>query len=122
MVCGSTPPAEKGELTTLRILSNSFYFHVQTLSLCGTGKGWIADEGAAIYQVVKDKIDETRGELTHLEEAVVEQMSEKPKKKKKRGAANKANSSPASTAASIDLPDDFNLDGIDSDDSDDDDD
>jgi hypothetical protein len=90
------------------------------LCVC-TGKGsHLAEEAAAIYQVVKDKIDETRDELTHLEEAVAEQMSEKPKKKKKRGAANKSNSSPASTAEGIDLPDDFNLEDIDSDDSDDD--
>ena len=80
-----------------------------------TGSGsLIADEGSAIYQVVKGKIDESRNELSHLEDAVKEQMAT-PKKKKKKGGGAKAATSPASsTAAEFEIPEDFNLD-IDSD-------
>ena len=72
----------------------------------------LADEGSAIYQVVKNKIDESRSELSHLEEAVKEQMAT-PKKKKKKGGA-KAQSPASSIGAEFEIPDDFNLD-IDSD-------
>ena len=48
----------------------------------------IAEEGIAIYHVVKEKIDENRAELSHLEEAVREQMSGKTKKRKKKGGAD----------------------------------
>jgi hypothetical protein len=89
----------------------------------GTGS-LIAEEGAAIYEVVKDKLDESRAEFSHLEEAVEEQMSTKPKKRRKK-SAGKA-SSPASSAANMGmaeylggLPDNFNIEdlGSDSDDS-----
>lgn len=83
----------------------------------------IAEEGAAIYEVVKDKLDESRAEFSHLEEAVEEQMSTKPKKRRKSGGNA---SSPASSAANMGvaeylggLPDNFNIEdlGSDSDDS-----
>jgi hypothetical protein len=83
----------------------------------------IAEEGAAIYEVVKDKLDESRAEFSHLEEAVEEQMSTKPKKRRKNSAGK---ASPESSAANMGvaeylggLPDNFNIEdlGSDSDDS-----
>lgn len=73
--------------------------------------------------MVKDKLDESRAEFSHLEEAVEEQMSTKPKKRRKSGGNA---SSPASSAANMGvaeylggLPDNFNIEdlGSDSDDS-----
>lgn len=86
-----------------------------------TGSGTlIAEEGAAIYQVVKEQIDESRAEFTHLEEAVKEQMSGKPKKKRKGSGKS---SSPASGNSrgmtEFGLPENFNLEDLASDDSDD---
>ena len=98
----------------------------------------IAEEGSAIYQLVKDKIEETRGEFTHLEEAVKEQMSGKPKKKKKKttkssSSANSPTSSsspttptPPAVSSTVntvsgmpinlgELPEDFNIEDINSD-------
>jgi hypothetical protein len=95
------------------------------LSVAGTGT-MIAEEGAEIYQVVKDKIDESRSEFSHLEEAVVEQMSGKPKKKKKK-TASPASSSGANmgmvggVAVNLgELPTNYNMDNISDSDSDDD--
>jgi hypothetical protein len=88
----------------------------------------IAEEGAAIYEVVKEKIEEGRGELTHLEEAVKDQMSGKPKKKRKKkgspkasGASSASGSNTGSAAFSElfqGLPSDFNIDDISYSDSD----
>ena len=62
----------------------------------------LGEEGTAIYQIVKDTIEENRGEFTHLEEAVKEQMSDKPKKKKRKKGSPKASpkSSPSAAASS----------------------
>jgi hypothetical protein len=97
------------------------------LSVAGSGT-MIAEEGAEIYQVVKDKIDESRSEFSHLEEAVVEQMSGKPKKKKKK-TANRASSSGVNmgmvggVAVNLgELPTNYNMDNISDSDSGDDDD
>ena len=79
----------------------------------------ISEEASAIYQVVKDKVEESRAELTHLEEAVQEQMSGKPKKRSKKGS--KGGSTPGSgfTGSGSDIMDiDFNFDGISDSDSD----
>jgi hypothetical protein len=85
----------------------------------------IAEEGAAIYEVVKEKIEEGRGELAHLEEAVKEQMSGKPKKKRRKGSpkASGASSAGGSTSAAFSeffegMPADFNIDDISDSDSD----
>lgn len=83
----------------------------------------IAEEGAAIYQVVKDKVEECRSEFQHLEEAVQEQMSGKTKKKKKKGCVKplKAASSSGSARSggneefSNELPENFNLEDLGSD-------
>ncbi len=80
----------------------------------------ISEEAIAIYQIVKDKVDESRAELTHLEEAVQEQMSGKPKKRKNKGSS-KGGGTPGSGFAGsgseiMDL--DFNFDGISDSDSD----
>ena len=74
----------------------------------------IAEESVAIYNTVKEKIEEGRGELTHLEEAVEEQMSTKPKKKKK---SKKSASSGAGdfSMENFSLPADFNVELSDSD-------
>lgn len=76
----------------------------------------IADEACTIYQVVKDKIDESRGELTHLEEAVEEQMNSKPKKKRRNKSSPK-NSGDSGYNMGAGMWDNFNIDDI-SDDSD----
>jgi hypothetical protein len=94
------------------------------LSIPTTGSGTlIAEEGSAIYQVVKDTIEESRGEFTHLEEAVKEQMSEKPKKKRRKKASPKASASSTASNSGVNdflggLPADFNLDDISGSDSD----
>jgi len=78
----------------------------------------IAEEGAAIYQIVKDKIEEGRGELTHLEQAVEEQLSIKPKKKKKKNSKGSPAGSNAGSTGEIEnftLPLDFNVELSDSD-------
>ena len=90
-----------------------------------TGSGsLIAEEGAAIYQMVKGKIEECRAEFAHLEEAVKEQMSGKPKKKKKKGGPGKSSSPSPSKSSSMgdgvadylgSFPENFNIDDIDSD-------
>jgi hypothetical protein len=74
----------------------------------------IAKEGSDIYEVVEKKIIESRGELAHLEEAVKEQMSSKPKKKKKASPKASGSSSTSGTnmgaAAAVALSQlDFNL-------------
>ena len=66
----------------------------------------------SIYQTVKEKIEESRGELTHLEEAVEEQMSSKPKKKRK---SPKSSSSDPGALENFSLPADFNVELSDSD-------
>ena len=107
----------KTNAINLTHLFNPVLFHFDSTYAASTFTGTgslIADESAAIYQVVKGKIDESRNELSHLEEAVKEQMAT-PKKKKKKGGSAKAATSPASsTAAEFEIPEDFNLD-IDSD-------
>lgn len=50
----------------------------------------IADEGVQIFQIVKDKLEQERGELAHLEEQVQEQLSSKPKKRRKSKASAKS--------------------------------
>eukprot|EP00934_Nitzschia_sp_Nitz4_P004104 Nitzschia sp. Nitz4//scaffold390_size11914//842//8150//NITZ4_009014-RA/size11914-snap-gene-0.14-mRNA-1//-1//CDS//3329550186//4094//frame0 len=76
----------------------------------------IAEEGCAIYDIVKEKVAESRAELTHLEEAVQEQMSGKPKKKKKKGSPKSASTNVGFSVDAAGLDDiDFNLDDIDSD-------
>ena len=79
----------------------------------------IADESAEIYKFAQDKIEENRGEFTHLEEAVKEQMSSKPKKKRKTKAAPKAAHGSGFNLGSpgADMWDDFNFDDISSDES-----
>lgn len=44
----------------------------------------IADEGVAIYEVVREQVEANQSELKSMEEAVKEQLSGKPKKKKKK--------------------------------------
>ena len=85
-----------------------------------TGMGTlIAEESSMIYKVVQDKIEESRGEFTHLEEAVKEQLSSKPKKKKRtkspKAAADSGGFSMASPGSN--MWDDFNIDDISSDES-----
>jgi hypothetical protein len=46
----------------------------------------IAQEGIAIYDFVKGRIESSRGELAALESAVDDQMSVKPKKKLEKGS------------------------------------
>jgi hypothetical protein len=79
----------------------------------------IADEGVQIFQVVMEKIELERGELTHLEEQVQEQMSSKPKKRRKTKASAKSGggSSRAFDMSSADVWANVNFDDI-SDDSD----
>jgi hypothetical protein len=76
----------------------------------------IAEEGSTIFQIVTDKIEESRGELTHLEDAVNEQMSSKPKKKKRSKTSKSAGDS-YNLGSGADMWDNFNIDDI-SDDSD----
>jgi len=59
----------------------------------------IAEEGVQIFEFVKSKIEESRGEFADLEEAVQEQLSTKPKKKKK-SRSSKASASAEAAAAS----------------------
>ena len=58
----------------------------------------IAEEGVQIFEVVKSKVEESRGELADLEEAVQEQMSTKPKKKRTKSKASSKAMSPAEAA------------------------
>ena len=46
----------------------------------------ISDEAATIYDQVREKVEESRAELTHLEEAVDEQLNTKPTKRRKKGS------------------------------------
>lgn len=63
----------------------------------------IAEEAIQIFEFVKSKIEESRGELASLEEAVQEQMDSKPKKKAKKTKttvrANNASSGSAAASA-----------------------
>jgi len=68
----------------------------------------IAEEGAAIYQLVKDKADENRGEFEHLAVAVEEQMNGKPKKRKKKDSAAKSGAAKINLSMSK-IPDNLNL-------------
>lgn len=85
-----------------------------------TGMGTlIAEESSMIYKIVQDKIEESRGEFSHLEEAVKEQLSSKPKKKKRtkspKAAADAMGFGMGSPGSS--MWDDFNIDDISSDES-----
>jgi hypothetical protein len=106
-----------------KYLGSVFFKHMRGKWLtvhAGSGT-LIAEEGAAIDQVVKDKVEESRGELTHLEEAVEEQMSSKPKKRKKKGSTKASGASSASFGSGVgDLLGgmDFNIDDISDSDSD----
>jgi hypothetical protein len=77
----------------------------------------ISEEGSAIYQIVKDKVEESRAELTHLEEAVHEQMSGKPKKRRKKGSPKGSGGDYAGSGSEI-MDFDLNFDGISDSDSD----
>lgn len=78
----------------------------------------VAEESVQIFEFVKSQIEESRGELADLEEAVQEQLSTKPKKKTKSRAASKANSMGESGTGSGDTWADIDFDNLLSDDSD----
>lgn len=59
----------------------------------------IAEEGVQIFEFVKSKIEESRGEFADLEEAVQEQLSTKPKKKKKSRSSKTSASAEAAAAS-----------------------
>ena len=95
----------------LRIVRLTWFFAAGAGSI-------IAEEGSAIYQIVEDKINETRGEFTHLEEAVTEQFDKPMKKKRKRASpkAARANSpGVADIIGGLPVNFDLDLDGSDSD-------
>ena len=73
-----------------------------------------------MYDIVKSRLDANRAELTHLEEAVADQMdTKKPAKKRKKANKKNAPSSGASTGALSDPGFEINLDDLEfSDDSD----
>jgi hypothetical protein len=89
----------------------------------------LADEAGAIYDMVKSRLEANKAELTHLEEAVADQMSTKqPKKRRKKvgkKTAKKGDTWGAGGSSSVDdellgeLPEDINLDNLESSDSDD---
>lgn len=89
-----------------------------------------AHEASAIYDMVSKRLDANRAELSHLEEAVADQMNTKPpKKRRKKGEAKatkkEAAASSAAAGPSLDqsilegLSKEINLDDLDLDLSDD---
>ena len=79
----------------------------------------ISEEGSAIYQIVKERVEENRAELTHLEEAVHEQMSGKPSKRKKKGSPKGGASAGGFAGSGSEIMDfDWNFDGLSDSDSD----
>jgi transcription initiation factor TFIID subunit 1 len=74
----------------------------------------ISEEAATIYDQVKEKVEESRAELTHLEEAVDEQLNTKPKKRRKKGSPKGSGGGFGSDIMDID----FNFDGMSDSDSD----
>jgi transcription initiation factor TFIID subunit 1 len=92
----------------------------------------IAAEASAIYDFVKSRLEANKAELTHLEEAVEDQMNTSQPKKRRKKAVKKttkkaaANASGGGAASSgldesfLGMATDINLDDLDfSDDSDD---
>lgn len=73
----------------------------------------IAEEGVQIFEMVKTKVEESRGELADLEEAVQEQMSTKPtKKQKKTKSKTKSKAMSPGDAASGDSWADIDFDNL----------
>lgn len=69
----------------------------------------IANEGVAIYELVKEQVDANQSELKSMEDAVKEQFV-KPKKKKKKKTGKKKAAAAAAAAAAGDMLGDVDVD------------
>mmetsp|Transcript_17160 Transcript_17160/g.41757 ORF Transcript_17160/g.41757 Transcript_17160/m.41757 type:complete len:1420 (+) Transcript_17160:199-4458(+) len=103
--------------TTEGFLKDFQLMRANAIKFNGAGTA-IAEEGVQIFDIVKTRIEESRGELADLEEAVQEQLSTKPKKKKTKTKVKAMSPAEAAmAAASGDTWADIDFDNL-SDDSD----
>jgi len=103
--------------TTEGFLKDFQLMRANAIKFNGAGTA-IAEEGVQIFDIVKSRIEESRGELADLEEAVQEQLSTKPKKKKTKTKVKAMSPAEAAmAAASGDTWADIDFDNL-SDDSD----
>ncbi|KAL3943904.1 MAG: hypothetical protein SGBAC_002021 [Bacillariaceae sp.] len=98
--------------TTEGFLKDFQLMRANAIKFNGAGTA-IAEEGVQIFEMVKTKVEESRGELADLEEAVQEQMSTKPtKKQKKAKSKTKSKAMSPGDAASGDTWADIDFDNL----------